>query len=58
MILKDMLNHLDSNLEFILYKGDRVGVFKITDRGINNYLEEEITVFEIEDNRLVICLNY
>lgn len=58
MKLKDMLNHLDSNLEFILYKGDRVGVFKITDRGINNYLEEEITVFEIEDNRLVICLNY
>ena len=52
-----MLNHIDSDLEFVLYKGDRLGVFKITDKVIDQYLDEEINVFEIDNNRLVICLN-
>lgn len=58
MKLKDLLNHIDSDLEFVLYKGDRIGVFKITDMGINQYLEEDINVFEIENSRLIICLKY
>ena len=58
MKLKDMLNHIDSNLEFELYKGERIGIFKITDKGVNQYLEEEIIIFEVRNNRLMIDLVY
>lgn len=58
MKLKDMLNHIDSDLEFELYKGERIGIFKITDKGVNQYLEEEIIIFEVRNNRLVIDLVY
>ena len=58
MKLKDMLNHIDSDLEFELYKGERIGIFKITDKGVNQYLEEEIIIFEVRNNRLVIDLFY
>ena len=58
MKLKDMLNHIDSDLEFELYKGERIGIFKITDKGVNQYLEEEIIIFQVRNNRLVIDLVY
>ena len=58
MKLKDILNHIDSDLEFELYKGERIGVFKINDKGIDLYLEEEINIFEVQKNRLVIDLKY
>ena len=45
-------------MEFELYKGERIGVFKITDKGINQYLEENINIFEVINNRLVIDLEY
>lgn len=56
--IKDLLNHVDSDMEFELYKGERIGVFKITDKGINQYLEENINFFEVINNRLVIDLEY
>jgi hypothetical protein len=58
MKLKDILNHIDSDLEFELYKGERIGIFKITDKGVNQYLEEEIIIFEVRNNRLMIDLVY
>lgn len=56
MKLKNILKYIDSDLEFELYKGDRIGIFKITDKGVNQYLEEEIIIFEVRNNRLMIDL--
>ena len=56
--IKDLLNHIDSDMEFELYEGERIGVFKITDKGINQYLEENNNIFEVINNRLVIDLEY
>lgn len=58
MKLKNILKYIDSDLEFELYKGDRIGIFKITDKGVNQYLEEEIIIFEVRNNRLMIDLVY
>ena len=58
MKLKDILNYIDECKEFELHKGDRIGVFQVTDIGLDEYLEYEITMLSIDNQRLIICLKY
>ena len=58
MNLEDLLKIIDSELEFELYYGDRIGAFLKNDIGLVNYKYLPIWNINIEDNRLVVSLEY
>lgn len=58
MTLEDLLEIIDSELEFILFYGDRIGIFSKNDKGIEAYKKHEIWNIGIEDDKLVVSLDY
>lgn len=57
MTLENLLKVIKPDLEFELYKGNRIGVFNSEDTGLDKYLDEEVNEIEVENKRLVICLD-
>ena len=57
MRLEDLLDIINTTLEFELYDDERVGVFCIEDSGIREYKNREVYCIDIKDNKLIIKLN-
>ena len=57
MTLENLLKVIKSDLEFELYKGNRIGVFNTEDIGLEKYLDDEVNGIEVDNKRLVICLD-
>lgn len=57
MKLEDLLEIINSKLEFELYLGDRIGIFNRDDKGLKQYLNNEINEIQVENERLIICLD-
>ena len=58
MNLEDLLEIIDSELEFILYYGDRIGIFSKNDKGLENYKKFPIWNINVEGDKLVVSLEY
>lgn len=58
MELEKILKVIDDETEFILYKGDRIGKFLKTDIALQNYEAEEVWALNVEEQTLVISLEY
>ena len=58
MKLEDLLEIIESGLEFELYKGARIGIFVSDDKGLKEYIENDINEIQVKNERLVICLDY
>ena len=57
MKLEDLLDIINSKLEFELYLGDRIGIFSTDDKGLEQYLNNEINEIQVENERLIINLD-
>lgn len=57
MKLNELLEIIEGDLEFVLFKGDRVGVFERDDEGLKSYSNCEINEITVENNRLTISLD-
>lgn len=58
MKLEDLLEIIEPGLEFELYKGARIGIFVSDDKGLKEYLDNDINEIQVKNERLVICLDY
>ena len=58
MKLEDLLEIIEHGLEFELYKGARIGIFVSDDKGLKEYLDNDINEIQVKNERLVICLDY
>lgn len=58
MKCKDFMNIIQEETEFELFKGDRIGVFLVSDIGIEKYYEDRVICIYTNKDRLVICLEY
>ena len=58
MKLKELFKILDEYTYFQLFKGDSIGRFCKTDKGLVPYLDEEVWHIGVEDEVLEIALKY
>lgn len=55
--LEKLLDLIEDEQEFELYKGNRIGVFIKNDIALDNYLDDEVNGIEVGKDRFIICLD-
>ena len=58
MKLEELLEIVDTEIEFELYKGDRIGIFCKKDKGLEEYYQSFVWNINVEDGKMVIGLSY
>lgn len=58
MKLEDLMDVIDESQEIELYKGDRIGVFKKDDTGLESYLDYRVDEISVSDKRLRVYITY
>lgn len=58
MKLEELLEIVDTEIEFELYKVDRIGIFCKKDKGLEEHYQSSVWNINVEDGKMVISLSY